>query len=52
MNQKEFAAYLGLSAWQYNRYEKQAIQPSLEVALNIAEKLKIPVEQIFYREPG
>ncbi|SFR16872.1 putative transcriptional regulator [Desulfoscipio geothermicus DSM 3669] len=50
MNQKEFAQYLGLSAWSYNRYEKQVIQPSLEVALAIAERLKQPVEEIFYRE--
>lgn len=52
--QKEFAELLGLSAWQLNRYEKQAIQPELETALVIAEKLKMPVEKIFYRikDPG
>lgn len=52
MNQKEFAECLGLSAWAYNRYEKQAVQPSLEVAIAIAEILKIPIEEIFYREPS
>ena len=52
MNQKEFAGYLGLSAWSYNRYEKQAVQPSLEVALAIAERLNQPTEEIFYREPS
>lgn len=52
MNQKEFAEYIGLSAWAYNRYEKQAVQPTLEVALMISEKLGITVNEIFYREPG
>ena len=52
MNQKQFAQYLGLSTWSYNRYEKQAIQPSLGVALAIAERLNQPVEEIFYREPS
>ena len=50
MNQKEFAEYLGLSSWAYNRYENQAVQPTLEVALMIAEKLEITVNEIFYRE--
>lgn len=48
MNQTEFAEFLGLSQHQYNRYELQRQQPTLEGALRIAEKLKMPVEQIFY----
>lgn len=48
MNQVEFAEFLGLSQYQYNRYELQRQQPTLEGALRIAEKLNKPVEQIFY----
>jgi putative transcriptional regulator len=46
--QLEMAQKLGLRQNQYNRYEKQLVQPTLEIALRIAEKLKIPLEQIFY----
>jgi putative transcriptional regulator len=48
MNQTEFAGFLGLSIYQYNRYEKGARQPTLEVALQISEKVKRPVNDIFY----
>lgn len=49
MNQTEFAEFLGISIHQYNRYEKGARQPTLEVALQISEKVKRPVNDIFYR---
>jgi DNA-binding XRE family transcriptional regulator len=53
MNQTEFAAFLGLEFHQYNRYERQAIQPTLEKALTIARRLNKPVEEIFYLDsPG
>jgi putative transcriptional regulator len=53
MNQKEFAEYLGILYTQYNRYETQKSQPTLEIALGISEKLKIPVNDIFYKDnPG
>ena len=48
MNQVEFANYLGLSQYQYNRYELQRQQPTLEGALKISEILGMPVEKIFY----
>lgn len=48
MNQTEFAVYLGLSVFQYNRYEKESRQPTLEIALRISEKVKRPVNDIFY----
>lgn len=48
MNQVEFAQHLGLSQYQYNRYENQKQQPTLEGALLLAEKLGVLVEQIFY----
>lgn len=50
MNQIEFAAYLGLAQQQYNRYENQRSQPSLEGALQISEKLQRVVNDIFYIE--
>ncbi|MDF1507178.1 helix-turn-helix domain-containing protein [Robertmurraya sp. DFI.2.37] len=48
MNQTEFAAFLGLSVYSYNRYEKGVRQPTLEIALQISEKLGRPVNDIFY----
>jgi len=48
MNQIQFAEFLGVAQYQYNRYELQRQQPTLEMALRIAEKLNMPVEQIFY----
>jgi DNA-binding XRE family transcriptional regulator len=48
MNQVEFAQFLGISQYQYNRYELQRQQPTLEGALMIAEKLNKPLEHIFY----
>jgi putative transcriptional regulator len=48
MNQKEFAEFLGISVYQYNRYENQTRQPTLEAALHISEKVQRPVNEIFY----
>jgi len=48
MNQKEFAQFIGVSQSQYNRYEKNTIQPSLEIALKISDKLGVQVNDIFY----
>lgn len=50
MTQVEFAAHLGLTQYQYNRYELQRQQPTLEGALRIAQKLDMPVEHIFYMD--
>lgn len=47
--QVEMAELLDIRPEQYNRYERQITQPSLEVALQIASKLKKPVEYIFYK---
>lgn len=46
--QKEMADKLGIHISHYNRYEKQQVQPSLTVALEIAEKLNYQVEDLFY----
>jgi putative transcriptional regulator len=51
MNQTEFADFLEISVQQYNRYEKQAVQPTLEIALKISEKVKRSVNEIFKRIP-
>ncbi|SMQ72357.1 putative transcriptional regulator [Bacillus sp. OV166] len=48
MKQTEFAELLGISIYQYNRYERGTRQPTLEVALQISEKIKRPVNDIFY----
>ncbi|MEF3313343.1 helix-turn-helix domain-containing protein [Paenibacillus sp. GYB004] len=50
MNQIEFAAFLELQQQQYNRYENQVRQPTLEVALHISKKLVRPVNEIFFVE--
>ncbi len=46
--QKEMADLLGLEQSQYNRYETQQVQPSIELALRIAKALGKSVEDIFY----
>lgn len=46
--QTEMAELLGIQQQQYNRYERQQIQPTLEIALKIAAKLNRSVESIFY----
>jgi putative transcriptional regulator len=45
--QIEMARLLGLRQEQYNIYELQRSQPSLEIALRIAQKLNRPMEEIF-----
>lgn len=50
--QKDFAEFLGLSQYQYNRYERNERQPSLEIVLNICspDKLNMDPRNIFYLE--
>jgi putative transcriptional regulator len=48
--QIDMARLLGLRQEQYNIYELQRSQPSLEIALRIAKKLNRPVEEIFWLE--
>jgi putative transcriptional regulator len=45
--QQEMATLLGIKQQQYSRYENNLIQPSLSVALEIAQKLNRSVESIF-----
>ncbi|OIJ12643.1 transcriptional regulator [Anaerobacillus alkalilacustris] len=49
MNQTEFASFLGINISQYSRYETQKMQPNLETALEISEKLNVTVNSIFQR---
>jgi putative transcriptional regulator len=51
MNQTEFAEFLEISVHQYNRYERQSVQPTLELALKISEKVNKSVNEIFVRVP-
>ncbi len=46
--QADMALLLDLRQEAYNRYENNKVQPTLEVALKIAEKLSLHVENIFY----
>ena len=48
--QIDMARLLELRQEQYNIYELQRSQPSLEIALHIARKLGRPVEEIFWLE--
>lgn len=49
--EKEMASILGISEQAYSRLENQRSQPTLEKALIYAQKLKRPVEEIFYLTP-
>ncbi len=51
MNQIEFASFLGVNQSHYNRWENQKLQPTLEMALQISEKLNCSVNDIFYITP-
>lgn len=48
--QKDFAAFLELNQWQYNKYENNTVQPSLEVLYSIAKKLNCHMDDIVYKE--
>ena len=50
--QQDFAKYLELSQFQYNRYENNVSQPSLETMLKICgpDKLNMDPRRLFYIE--
>lgn len=50
--QKDFAEFLELNQYQYNRYERNERQPALEVILNMcgSDKLNTDPRDIFYLE--
>lgn len=48
--QKDFAKFLGVSSVNYNRWENNLTQPSVEMVLKMAELLGLKVEDIIYLE--
>lgn len=48
--QKDFAQFLGLNQYQYNRYERNERQPTLEVILDICSegKLNMDPREVFH----
>lgn len=50
--QKDFAEFLELGQYQYNRYERNEHQPTLEVILKICSKEKLDMDprELFYLE--
>jgi putative transcriptional regulator len=48
--QKDFAEYLDIPQYQYNRYENNENQPSLETALKISIRLNMDLREILYLE--
>lgn len=50
MNQKEFAEYLNIGITTYCNWEKETSKPTLEKAIEIANKLNKDIKQIWYLE--
>jgi len=50
MNKKEFSAFLNVNESQYSRYESANAQPSLEIAIKIANTLNRQITEIWYNE--
>lgn len=46
--QRDFAEYLDLNRTQYNKYENNMQQPSIEIFYKIAKKLEITIDQLVY----
>jgi len=47
MEQKEFAEFLGVARQQYNRWERQVVQPNIETAWALAKKLNTKMDDLF-----
>lgn len=47
--QLDFARFLGLSQQAYNKIENNKKQVTLETAIDISDKLNIPIREIFYK---
>lgn len=48
--QKDFAEFLGISRPQYNKYENNREQPSIDIFYKISEKLNIKIDDLIYYE--
>ncbi|WML35648.1 helix-turn-helix transcriptional regulator [Clostridium sp. OS1-26] len=46
--QKDFAEFLEIRRVQYNKYENNKEQPTLEVLCKISQKLNMKMEDIIY----
>lgn len=49
--QQQFADFLGIDRWLYNRYENNKVQPSSENLLIICFKTNKKIEDIIYKVP-
>lgn len=49
--QQEFADYLQIDRWLYNRYEKNKVQPNGENLLKICLKTNKRIEEVIYQVP-
>jgi len=52
MNQTEFRIMLGVNKDQYNKWENQKYQPSLEWCWKISKKLNCHIEELFEMVPS
>ena len=48
--QKDFGEFLGITRSQYNKYENNKEQPSIEVLYKMAKKLNLKVDDLIYEE--
>ncbi|MCY6355359.1 helix-turn-helix domain-containing protein [Clostridium sp. ZS2-4] len=49
--QKDFAEFLEIDSWLYNRYENNAVQPGSEALLCICIKTGKRIEEVIYKVP-
>lgn len=50
LSQSKFAMLLDINPGQYNRWENQKVQPTIESAWEICKKLNITLSDLFYDE--
>lgn len=48
--QQDFAAFLGITKAQYNKYENNKEQPSIKVLYAICKKVNIKMDDLIYEE--
>lgn len=48
--QKDFADFLEISRPQYNKYENNKEQPSIEVLYKISKKLNIAIDKLIHED--
>ena len=50
--QQEFADFLGIDRWLYNRYENNKVQPNAQNLLNICLRTNKKIEELIYKVPN